>query len=87
MRHQLGDVDPEAVLKATDDVFDDWESGARLPLKVQVGHRAGNICTITAPKCQYADMGFADRDGLLTYDAPFRMARDAVDDEIVIVFT
>ena len=86
-RAPSGSFDPEAVLQATDDVFGDWEGGARLPLKVQVGHRAGNICTITAPKCQYADMGFSDRDGLLTYDAPFRLARDAGDDEISIVFT
>ena len=86
-RAPSGSFDPEAVLKATGDVFKDWEDGARLPLKVQVGHRAGNICTITAPKCQYTDMGFSDRDGLLTYDAPFRLARDAGDDEIAIVFT
>ena len=86
-RAPSGSFDPEAVLKATEDVFADWESGARLPLSVQVGHRAGNICTITAPKCQYADLGFSDRDGLLAYDAPFRLARNAGDDEIAIVFT
>ncbi len=86
-RAPSGSFDPEAVLQATDDVFADWESGAQLPLRVQIGHRAGNICTITAPKCQYSDMGFSDRDGLLTYDAPFRLARDAGDDEISIVFT
>ncbi|MCE2453350.1 MAG: hypothetical protein J4F48_11090, partial [Nitrospinae bacterium] len=86
-RAPSGSFDPEAVLIATNDAFKNWENGARLPLKVQVGHRAGNICTITAPKCQYADMGFADRDGLLTYDAPFRLARDSGDDEIAIVFT
>ena len=86
-RAPSGSFDPEAVLKATDDVFADWESGAQLPLSVQVGYRAGNICAITAPRCQYADLGFSDRDGLLTYDAPFRLARDAGDDEISIVFT
>ena len=86
-RTPSGSFDPEAVLKATDDVFGDWESGAQLPLSVRIGQRAGNICTITAPKCQYADLGFGDRDGLLSYDAPFRLARDAGDDEISIVFT
>ncbi|MDE0331594.1 MAG: phage tail tube protein [Nitrospinae bacterium] len=86
-RAPSGSFDPEAVLKATDDVFADWESGAQLPLKVQIGHKAGNICTITAPKCQYTDMGFSDREGLLTYDTPFRLARDEGDDEISIVFT
>ena len=86
-RAPSGSFDPEAVLKATDDVFGDWESGAQLPLSVRIGQRAGNICTITAPKCQYADLGFGDRDGLLSYDAPFRLARDAGDDEISIVFS
>ena len=86
-RAPSGSFDPEAVLKATDDVFGDWESGAQLPLSVRIGQRAGNICTITAPKCQYSDLGFGDRDGLLSYDAPFRLARDAGDDEISIVFT
>ena len=86
-RAPSGSFDPEAVLKATDDVFGYWENGAQLPLSVRIGQRAGNICTITAPKCQYADLGFGDRDGLLSYDAPFRLARDAGDDEISIVFT
>ena len=86
-RAPSGSFDPEAVLKATDDVFGDWENGAQLPLSVRIGHRAGNICTINAPKCQYSDLGFSDRDGLLSYDAPFRLARDAGDDEISIVFT
>ena len=86
-RAPSGSFDPEAVLKATDDVFGDWENGAQLPLSVRIGQRAGNICTITAPKCQYADLGFGDRDGLLSYDAPFRLARDAGDDEISIVFS
>ncbi len=86
-RAPSGSFDPEAVLKATDDVFGDWENGAQLLLSVRIGQRAGNICTINAPKCQYSDLGFSDRDGLLSYDAPFRLARDAGDDEISIVFT
>jgi len=86
-RAPSGSFDPEAVLKATEDVFADWEGGAQAPLSIQIGRAAGNICTITAPKCQYADVGFADRDGLLTYEAPFHMARNTGDDEISIQFT
>lgn len=82
-----GSFDPEAVLKATKDVFGDWERGARLPLSARIGQSAGNVCTITAPRCQYADLSLGDRDGVLTFDAPFRLARDAGDDEIKIIFT
>lgn len=86
-RAPAGSFDPEAVLRGTEDVFSDWESGAQVALSVRIGQRAGNICSITAPRCQYADLGFGDRDGVLAYEAPFRLARDAGDDEIKIVFT
>lgn len=86
-RAPSGSFDPEAVLRAAEDVFGDWERGERLPLSVRVGRSAGNVCSITAPKCQYADLGFGERDGVLTFDAPFRLTRDAGDDELKIVFT
>lgn len=86
-RSPSGSFDPEAVLKGTEDVFSDWEGGTQVPLSIQIGQTAGNICTISAPKCQYTDVGFGDRDGLLTYDAPFNMVRNSGDDEISIAFT
>ncbi|MBT3350431.1 MAG: hypothetical protein HOJ95_17275 [Nitrospinaceae bacterium] len=86
-RAPSGSFDPEAVLKATEDVFADWEAGTQVALSIQIGQSAGNICTITAPKCQYTDVGLGDRDGMLTYDAPFSMARNAGNDEIKIAFT
>ena len=86
-RAPSGSFDPEAVLKATADLFGDWESGAQLALSVQAGQSAGNICTITAPKCQLGGVGMGDRDGLLTFDVPFTLARGTGDDEIQIQFT
>ena len=86
-RAPAGSFDPEAVLKATEDVWAKWEAQNQLALSVQVGQAAGNICTVTAPKCQYGDLGLGDRDGLLTYEVPFSMARNTGDDEIQIQFT
>lgn len=86
-REPSGSFDPEAVLKATKDLFADWEAGAQVALSIVIGSTAGNICTLTAPKCQYADAGFGDRAGLLTYEAPFVMNRNTGDDEISVAFT
>ncbi len=86
-RAPSGSFDPEAVLKATKDVFADWEAGTAVTLSIQIGQTAGNICTVTAPACQYTDLGFGDRDGMLTYDTPFGMVRSTSDDEIKIAFT
>jgi len=86
-RAPSGAFDPEAVLRGTEDLFAKWEGGDQLALSIQIGRAAGNICTVTAPKCQYAEVGFADRGGILAYEAPFRMARDTGDDEISIQFT
>jgi hypothetical protein len=86
-RAPSGSFDPEAVLKGTEDLFADWEAGAQVPLAAVLGSQAGNICTLAAPKCQYSGAGFGDRDGLLAYEAPFVMNRDAGDDELTITFT
>ena len=86
-RAPSGSFDPEAVLKATKDLFADWEGGSQVALAAVVGSAAGNICTLTAPKCQYSDAGFGDREGLLTYEAPFVMNRNTGDDELSIAYT
>lgn len=86
-RAPSGSFDPEAVLKGTKDLFADWEAGAEAALAAVIGFQPGNICTLSAPKCQYTGAGFGDRGGLLTYEAPFVMNRGAGDDELTITFT
>ncbi|MBI3025728.1 MAG: hypothetical protein HYY66_08685 [Candidatus Tectomicrobia bacterium] len=86
-RAPAGSFDPEGVLKATEDIFADWEGQAQVALAVTLGAAAGNICTISAPKCQYSNVGLGDREGMLAYDAPFVCNRNTGDDEISITFT
>lgn len=63
----------------------DWLTNQTLALSVSIG-TAGNQIDISAPKCQYDSVGYADREGLRAYDIPFTMLSDAGDDELVIVF-
>lgn len=86
-RAPAGSFDPEGVLKATEDIFSDWENQTQVALAAVLGATAGNICTISAPKCQYGDIGLNDLDGMLAYAAPFVMNRNTGDDELSIAFT
>lgn len=51
------------------------------------GGTAGNIVTINCPKCVLQDSPMGGRDGVSTYTANFKPARDAGDDEITVVLT
>lgn len=86
-RDTKGSFDPEAVLVATKDFFDIWENATPQALSCLVGSSAGNICTISGPKCVYDDMGYGARDGQLTFEVPFTMAQDTGDDEVQFLFT
>jgi hypothetical protein len=73
-RSPQGSFDPEAVLEATHPFWGNWEDATSLAL------------SIAAPKVQYKDPTYGDRDGILTYSIPFAMAGDAGDDELTIIF-
>jgi hypothetical protein len=87
-REPQGSFDPEAVLEADEDFWNKWETADDFALTLgPIGTVSGNIVTITAPKMQYKDLTYGDRNGILTYDTPFGLAGNAGDDELIITIT
>lgn len=86
-RDPLGTIDPEHVLVATEDFFGDWRAGTLSAMTATVGSAAGNICTITAPKCRYSSIALNARDNIRTLDHKFELTENAGNDEISIAFT
>lgn len=88
-RDPKGSLDPEEELVATHDWYGKWVSGALGQLTWKHGVTAGNICTITAPKCQYQNVQEGEREGLATLGLDFGLVRSAAagNDEISIAFT
>ena len=87
-RAPSGSFDPEAVLKATEDVF--RRLGKRREAPPERAGRPQGREHLHYHRAQMPVRGFGlfgPGTGLLAYDAPFRLARNAGDDEIAIVFT
>ena len=86
-RRPGGSFDPESALEATHPFWADWQTALAKALNIgPIGATAGNKVTITAPKMQLEDIAYGDREGLQTYEIPFRLAMSAGDDELVIKF-
>lgn len=86
-RSAQGSIDPEATLVATRDWFGVWVGGTAEALTITIGSTAGNILTVTAPALVHREISDGDRNGILTYDIPFTLARSSGDDEISLAFT
>ena len=88
-REPKGSMDPEDELVATHDWYGIWLAGTLGALTFKHDAGAGNICTITAPKLQYARLAEGDRGGVATLGVDFLLVRSvaAGDDEVKIVFT
>ncbi len=86
-RNPVGSFDPEAVLEATHPFWANWSAATALPMTLTAGSASGNTITITAPKLQYREIEYADKDGTLTYNVPFSLAMNSGDDEIIITIT
>jgi hypothetical protein len=86
-RRPVGSLDPELTLVADYDWYDKWRSGSEGVLSLALGTIAGNIVTVSAPKCRYTKLGLADRGGLRTLGADFELNRNAGDDELSIELT
>lgn len=85
-RTPQGGIDPEATLSKDLDFWSKMEDSTEFQFNMKFGSTAGNRIAISAPKVQYSGLTYGDRDGLKTYDAGLRFARDQGDDEIVFCF-
>jgi hypothetical protein len=86
-RRPVGSLDPELTLVATYGWFTKWRSGSEASLTTTLGATAGNIVTISAPKCRYTNLGLTERGELRSLGADFECNRNAGDDELKIELT
>jgi hypothetical protein len=86
-RRPGGSLDPELTLVADYDWYAKWRNGTEGSLSTSLGVTAGNIITITAPRCRYTKLGSADRGGWRILGADFELNRNAGDDELSIELT
>jgi len=83
-----GSLDPETVTEASYAFWNKWGNASVAALNIgPIGSTSGNIITITAPKMQYKEVGYGDREGILTYQVPFQLAMNSGDDELKITIT
>lgn len=87
-REVKGSFNPDAVLEATHPFWGDWEDVTTRALSIAIGQSAGNICTISGPKCVNLGPKYEDSDGVMAYNIPFLLVEDSTDDdELTVVFT
>lgn len=86
-RNPEGGINPEADKVANYDFWDSMASAARMPFQMRVGTQPGNTVWILAPGVQYTGLTYADRQGILTYDAGLKFPAYDNNDEICFVFT
>ena len=88
-RSVQGSFDPELELVATHDWYGRWLAGTTGALTWKHPGAAGNICTFTAPVCQYIKIADGDRNGIALSPVDFLLARSSAggDDEISIAYT
>lgn len=82
-----GSFNPQEVLKATHDFYDDWEAGTSQALTVTIGSTAGNRCVVTAPAVVNRELNEGDRNGLMVWDIPFSCVESSGDDAFKFSFT
>jgi len=85
-RKPSGSFNPEAVQVSTYDFWTDWIAATARALSVVVGSADGNKVTITAPKVTLGAINEGERNGIRTEEIPFRLSRNAGNDEIELKF-
>lgn len=83
-----GSIDPETVLVASTPIIADFTGGVEQAISIgSIGSSAGNIVDLDLPAAYYTDAGPGDREGIRTYDMPYKAAVSSGDDEWSLVLT
>ena len=61
-------------------------SSMQMPFEMRCGTAIGNTVWFFAPNCQYSGLTYADRNGILVYDAGLRFGRSLGNDESFFYF-
>lgn len=86
-RATKGGFTPEATLEADAPFWGSMANGFRKSFFARVGRTAGNAFVLDAPAVQTDTLGYADRDGLRTYDVGMTFTQGSVgDDEVKFMF-
>ncbi len=86
-RRPAGSLDPELTLVADYDWYSKWLNGSEGALSTTLGATAGNIVSLSAPKCRYTKLGLAERGRARTLGADFELNRNNGDDDLKIELT
>lgn len=78
--------DPEAVLEATHDFWNNMANATSLEWFARVGTSKGNLVFFKAPNLQYGSLGYGNRNSLRTYEVTGHLARTSGNDELEIYF-
>lgn len=88
MRDPGGSFDPETVLVATAPIIADFTGGVTQAISLgSIGATAGNIVDLDLPAAYYVDASPSDREGVRTYEMPYKAAISSGDDEWSLVMT
>lgn len=80
-----GGFDPEVQTLASKDLWGDLVDRTPAALDITLGSGTGGTVEFAAPKCYLKDIGYADRNGILNYDARFECARNTGNDSFTII--
>lgn len=86
-RAGTGSFNPEAVVNAGYNFWQDWINSTLRQISAQVGSAAGNTLLITCPKVAVDQIREAEREGILVFEIPFSLAFNAGDDEVSLKFS
>lgn len=86
-RAPSGGFDPEAVLVANGNFWNDMANGVAKTFFARVGTTQGNQTVMFARKAQTNSLGYGDRDGIRTFDVGLLFKREKGDDELEFAFT